>query len=76
MDMSQLAIVATLGSAKAYIARLDPTHIATSEVGVWYEHPSLGDEAGLLVVPAGSDTIHQTLWMDVPMLDLIHGELY
>jgi len=76
MRESQLGIIGTLGNAKAYIARLDPTHIATSDVGVWYEHPTLGDEAGLLVVPTGSDTIHQTIWMDVPTLDLIHGELY
>ena len=61
--------------AREYIAKYDPCQVGHNAVGLWYEHPIYGDEAGLLVVPTGSATISQTYWEDVPYVCPIYGEL-
>jgi len=53
-------------TAREYLAKHKPTLIGTTVIGRWYEHPVHGDEVGLLVVPAGTDRIHWSRWMDVP----------
>ena len=53
-------------SATDFKKKYNPTKIATNELGDWFEHPIYGDEAGLLLVPNGTDGVHLTEWVDVP----------
>ena len=62
-------------SAREYVAKYEPTRIGINEIGTWYEHPIYGDEAGLLVVPTGSQAISSTCWMEIPYVCPIYGEL-
>ena len=67
MDNDSVGIIGTYKlTAREYIAKHGPTLIGATAVGRWYEHPTLGDEAGLLVVITGTARIHRTGWSDVP----------
>ena len=52
--------------ADEFLAKHDPCRIGHNTVGWWYEHPIYGDEAGLLVLPTGTNKVHLTDWVDVP----------
>ena len=56
-------------TAREYVAKHQPTLIGATAAGRWYEHPTLGDEVGLLVVITGTNRIHATGHMDVPTDD-------
>ena len=71
----QLGIIRTYKlTASEYIAKHDPCYLGRNEVGVWYEHPLFGDEAGLLVATV-DNKIHGTIWEDVPAV-ASNGDLY
>jgi hypothetical protein len=70
MDNDSVGIIGTYKlTARDYLTKWRPTLIGATAVGRWYEHPTRGDEVGLLVVITGTDRIHATAWRDVPTDD-------
>mgnify|MGYP003153432890 CR=1 FL=1 len=49
------------------------THIGKNGIGDWYEHPIHGEEAGLLLVPEGTDELYLTDHYDIPSIEEVFG---